>query len=145
MVEKLEEKFDVPQDQLDKLYELLETFETGRQKLMNLERASKIELKQFFLQRRRKVPKGELHVFPIIEDGVFWLAAFADNQIEARRLPRLRVPSAKWELDKDGFYFKVFMRKSEARDYVKSLADHGLTVSNMDQVKEDYANIKIRK
>ena len=37
------------------------------------------------------------------------------------------------------------MRKSEARDYVKSLADHGLTVSNMDQVKEDYANIKIRK
>lgn len=145
MLEKLEEKFDIPQDQLDKLYELLETFETGRQKLMNLERASKIELKQFFLQRRRKVPKGELHVFPIIEDGVFWLAAFADNQIEARRLPRLRVPSAKWELDKDGFYFKVFMRKSEARDYVKSLADHGLTVSNMDQVKEDYANIKIRK
>lgn len=145
MLEKLEEKFDVPQDQLDKLYELLETFETGRQKLMNLERATKIELKQFFLQRCRKVPKGELHVFPIIEDGVFWLAAFADNQIEARRLPRLRVPSAKWELDKDGFYFKVFMRKTEARDYVKSLKDFGLTVSNMDQVKEDYANIKIRK
>ena len=145
MLEKLEEKFDIPQEQLDKLYELLETFETGRQKLMNLERATKIELKQFFLQRRRKVPKGELHVFPIIEDGVFWLAAFADNQIEARRLPRLRVPSAKWELDKDGFYFKVFMRKSEARDYVKSLADFGFNVTNMDQVKEDYANIKIRK
>lgn len=146
MLALLEEKFEIPQSQLDRCYEWLETFESGRSKLFNLEKANRMEMRNWYLRKRRRVPQGELHVFPLVEDGQFFLIAFGDNQLTAKKLIRAKVKGARWIHDNEGFYFRTFARKSEIKTFITTeVKAAGLTVSNIEEVKEDYRQLKVRK
>lgn len=142
MINALTSKFDIPEKLVDELESLLEAFSQGRNKLFNVDQIDQTEIIDFIRGQNKRSAKGELKVYPLIQDGDFYLIAWADTQVEAKRLPRLNVPGVKWILD-DGFYMKLFTRKTQARDFIKSLPEQGITISNMAEVKEEYKAIKL--
>lgn len=143
LLDKVMDTLNVPQKQVDILDELLEAFTEGRSKLFNVDQTTRFEIKNFYDMKRRKVPKGTIYLYPIIEDGNFYVAAWEERQPSIKDLIKVRIPGVRWEYD-PGNYRRFFTTKKEAQVFIKSLAKR-FNIINFDQVKEEYRNIKLIK
>lgn len=141
MLDTLESKFDIAPKTMSKLRDLQAAFTQGRTKLLDVEAAQQADIRNFYRLRPRRIEKGALIVYPMIEDGDLYLVAWADTQPSARQLPRLKVKGTAWELY-EGFYGAWFAKKTEAKAFIQEMTQQ-VTISNMDEVKEQYNDLRI--
>lgn len=144
-IDKMIENFDMRQKYLDVMEELLEAFTSGKKRLLNAERALQVKIRNFYLARMRRVKRGWLRPYPVIQDGELFICLTTSNQPSAIEVPRkVRVPTVRWEKS-DGEWMYFAKDKADAKNKIKELMDSGINVQNLEQLKKEYKEIRVTK
>lgn len=142
LLDKIEEKYEVPVPYWNGLIDVLDSFSGGKRRLLNVEAVPYADVRNFYLQAKRTVPKGTLQPFPVVLDGELFIYIRIDKQPSAATVPsKLRVPAVKWERG-EGEWFFISNKKTDIKAMVKTIEDTGLSFSNKDDLIEMYNSFK---
>lgn len=143
LIEKFEEKFNIPEEHLDTLYGLQEAFSVGRKRLLNAEHSSIREIREYWLMDYRRALKKDPKVLvpiPCVQDGTLYI--MLDMSLpSSRSAKRTRIPNVSWESG-GGFWMKLYSKKSECAADLRQLQEH-YSISNKDDLKAGIKEIKI--
>ena len=114
-IAKMEEKFNIPQESLDLLYEMLDAFSVGRKRLFDATHSSIAEIKEYWLADYRRALKKDPNVLmpiPYVEDGKLFI--MLDTSLpSSKRAKRIRVEQVSWETS-GGLWLKLYSTKAAA-------------------------------
>ncbi|QJT71052.1 hypothetical protein GR11A_00014 [Vibrio phage vB_VcorM_GR11A] len=145
-LDMLEDKFEVKDKYLAPLRELQQTFKEGKRRLLNVNAASKVQMRQFFVDKRKAVPKGEVRPYPVINNGGLYITFALDKQPSAKTLNRsIKVPTVKWERNNDGEWVILANKKKEVKQKLKEIQKLGIEIANLEDVLEELDDLKILK
>lgn len=121
-----------------------EAFQQSKKMATFIDMIDSREFKDMRMMRkvRSRDPKAVLLTF-IVEDGEFFAIINLDKAIRGNTLIKKTVKGIKWEIN-EGDWQIYFRKKSEAVAFLNELASR-ITISNLDEVKDDLKAIKIRK
>ena len=143
---KLSDEYVVPQANMTVLENLAETFTMGRKKLLNVQQASAIAIQNFWRIVKRPVPKGTIKPYPIVQDGVLYIAFWKVGQpsVSTLKTKMAGIPGVTFN-ESDGEYFAFFPNKAQLKDFIKGLRTEGYSIGNMDEVKEQFTAIALSR
>ena len=143
LISKLESKFDIPEKQLDLLYEVLDAFSLGRRKLLNAEHSSLTEIKEYWLQDNRRALRKDpnaLVPMPVVQDGNLFIMLDMEHPA-SKRAKRLRIPNVTWD-SSGGLWMKMYSSKKAVAADMRALQEL-FVIADKDTLKEDIKAINI--
>jgi hypothetical protein len=121
-IAKMEEKFNVPQESLDVLYEMLEAFNMGRKRLFDATHSSIAEIKSYWLTDYKRALKKDPDVLvpiPYVENGRLFI--MLDTSLpSSKRAKRIRIDQVSWETS-GGLWLKLYPTKAAAVQDLKTI------------------------
>lgn len=143
LIDKFESKFDIPEKQLDMLYDLLEAFTVGRKKMLNAEHSTIAEIKEYWLQDNRRTLRKDpnaLVPMPVVQDGELYIMLDMEHPA-SKRAKRLRIPNVAWE-SSGGLWMKMYSTKKACATDLVALQKH-FRIADKDDLKADIKAINI--
>lgn len=143
LIAKFESKFDIPETQLDLLYEMLDAFSLGRRKLLNAEHSSLAEIKEYWLQDNRRALRKDpnaLVPMPVVQDGDLYIMLDMSHPA-SKRAKRLRIPNVTWD-SSGGLWMKMYSSKKAVAVDMRLLQE-SFVIADKDSLKEDLKAINI--
>ncbi|QJT70876.1 hypothetical protein GR7B_00078 [Vibrio phage vB_VcorM_GR7B] len=145
-IDALEGKYDVKPRYMEALYNLQETFKEGKRRLLNVNAATKVEMRQFHADKRRPVPKGELRPYPIVNEGDLYITFSLEKQPSAKAVNRsIKVPTVRWERNPDGEWVFLANKKKDVKELFKAIQKEGIEIPNLDDALEELGEVKLLK
>ena len=144
MVQVLVDNYEMLSYFVGKLKRVGRAFDQGKAKLLNVPKASLVEIKHFFKMNFRPVSKPTiLRPYPVIQDGELFICATIPTQPAAKTLNRkAKVPGVSWE-QSNGEWFYFATGKSDAKAKVMAMVNAGYQIKNLDRIKEEYKQLKV--
>jgi hypothetical protein len=143
VIEKFEAKFDIPETQLDMLYELVEAFNKGRKKMLDATHSTVHEIREYWLQDNKRTirrdPKA-LVPMPVVQDGSLYLMLDMTHE-SSKRAKRLRIPNLSWE-SSGGLWMKMYSTKKSCAQDLRALQEY-FTIADKEDLKAAITEIDI--
>ncbi|WYW00814.1 DNA helicase [Pseudomonas phage vB_PpuM-Illi-2] len=144
VIDKLKENFEVQPRYLKDLESALAAFTQGKRRLLNFEAALDTDVRNFHLDRKRAVPKGELRPYVMFYEGECWILVDMTKQPSAVQVRRkVIVPTVKWE-SSDSEWFILSNSKAEAKAELDAIVRSGVSIANYDEVMETIKSLTLR-
>lgn len=143
-LDALEDNFDIADKYMKPLRDLEEAFQNGKKRLLNVQMTTQVDIRNFYLDARRMVPKGELRPYPIINEGNLYITFALDKQPSAKQVPnKIKVPTVKFEREMDGYYIALYSKRSQFKAALKLFEANGIEIVNKDELLEEIKELKI--
>jgi hypothetical protein len=145
MIAAMTKAYHIQPKFLKVLNDLLETFNQGKSKLLNVQQASKVEMADFFRIKKKPAAANEIRPYPIIQDDELYICIDLANTPAAKTIKsKVKGPGITWEMDENVIvYFAA--SKPDAKDVLNQIVRDGHTISNFKTLKLEYNEIKLLK
>ncbi len=126
VLHQLEDKYKIPQKNLDLVEEVLESMTKSKVMLKNI---PKVQV--FYKLLHRKVPKGTLRIYPLIEDDKVYLA------VDAGTHPGVTLTKYRFKKSKDLLYYLITNKKVSIKSTIRKIIQKGFKIKDIDGLNDN--------
>ena len=145
LIDQITSKFEVGSQYVNRLEALYEAFNLGKSKLLNVNQASQIDLKNFLRLKFKASGSKELKPYPLIQDGELYILIDTTMQPAAKRVPSKVIgPGIKW-FNEGGDLYAFFDSKGDVKSTIVQMKKDGLEIENLEDLKAEFSEIKLFK
>lgn len=143
LVELLNEEFEIPGFYKKYLNQAAAAFSGGgKKRLLQVDQISVPEARTYYMDKRKTVPKGELHPYITIDNDELYVMIDMDKQVAAKRVKTKIVGTGiRWyTMD---YWIYLTRNKRDLISTVKRMRkEYGFTVENIEEVQQEYSDLK---
>ncbi len=145
LIDQLTSKFEVGSQYVNRLEALYQSFNLGKSKLLNVNQANQVELKNFLRLKFKASGSKELKPYPLIQDGELYILIDTTMQPAAKRVPSKIIGSGiKW-FNEGGDLYAFFGSKGDVKSAITQMKKDGLEIENLEDLKAEFSEIKLFK